>query len=98
MFTIILLIVARDCYVKAQSASLLMGARSAGLGYTSACLADHWSILNNVGGLAEVKKTVTAVSYNNHVEMKSFDRSAALIAVPFATSCAGLSVFRFGDE
>lgn len=84
--------------VAAQSSSILMGARATGLGYASSCISDEWSILNNVGGLAVIKKATLSFSHNSHPYFKSFNRTAAVIAIPFSSGAAGLSVYKFGDD
>jgi hypothetical protein len=82
----------------AQSSSLLAGARAAGMGYATSCNADVWSLMNNVAGLAEVKRTTASASYNSHPYVKSFNRSAAVFALPVGKGAAGLGLFRFGDD
>ena len=75
-----------------------MGGRVAGLGYASSCLADEWSILNNVAGLAKANKTATAFSYDLQPAFKPFNRMAGVLTLPFNFGTAGAGVFRFGDE
>jgi hypothetical protein len=75
-----------------------MGARSAGMGYTSACTEDEWSLFNNVGGLASTKKTSIAAAYDTQPSFKSFNRMAAAFTLPINIGVTALGVFRFGDE
>jgi hypothetical protein len=82
----------------AQSASLLMGARATGLGYSTACLADEWSVMNNPGGLADVKSLTFSASQNLHPYLKSFNRVAGIFVIPVGKTVCGLGVYRFGDE
>lgn len=82
----------------AQSASTLIGARAGGVGYASSCLQDEWSIFNNVGGLAKVDKVSTAFTFDAQPSFKSFNRLAAVVAVPVKFGVGGLGVFRFGDQ
>jgi hypothetical protein len=82
----------------AQSVSTLMGARGAGLGYSSATLSDEWSLHNNVAGLAKVKQISAAFAYDIPLGITGGNRMAAAFAVPFKTGAAGFGIFRFGDE
>lgn len=75
-----------------------MGARGAGLGYTSATLGDEWALFNNVGGLAKIQQTVAAFAYDRNASLPGGDRMAAVFTTPFKNGGAGLSLFRFGDE
>ena len=75
-----------------------MGARAHGIGYTSACLSDVWSLTNNIGGLAGLDVPAAAVSYNAIPSFKAFNRMAAVFAVPAPSGVAGVSAFRFGDD
>lgn len=81
-----------------QSASLLMGARSNGLAYASSCLSDPWSLFANAGGLAGIASVTGALSYQVHPSIRSFDRVAAVAALPFKPGVAGVGLFRFGDD
>ena len=47
----------------AQSVSTLVGARAAGMGYTSSVLVDETALFNNVGALAENKKPASFFTY-----------------------------------
>ncbi len=82
----------------AQSTSTLIGARSGGVGYASACLDDEWSLFNNVGGLAKVDRVSTAFAYDAQPSFKPFNRMAAIVAVPVKFGVGGLGFFRFGDQ
>lgn len=75
-----------------------MGSRSAGMGYTSACIEDEWSLFNNVAGLASIKNAATAVAYDTQPSFKSFDRMAAVFTLPVKIGVAATGIFRFGDE
>jgi hypothetical protein len=81
----------------AQSSSTLMGARACGMGYSSACSADEWSLFNNVAGLAEVKLPTVTFRYDAHPSFKNFNRTAAVFAFPFTFGVSGIGVYRFGD-
>jgi len=75
-----------------------MGGRAAGLGYTSSCISDVWSVMNNIGGLAEVNKAIISVSQNVHPYLKSFNRSALVVAVPAGKGVVGAGLYKFGDN
>lgn len=82
----------------AQSTSTLIGARAAGLGYSSSALTDEWSIFNNVAGLAKVATLRASFSLDAQPTFKHFNKAAALVAIPLRIGVAGLGIFRFGDD
>jgi hypothetical protein len=75
-----------------------MGARASGLGSTSSCLTDEWSIFNNVAGLAHVNQTSAAFTYRAYPSIKSFNSMAGVFAIPLKWGVAGAGVYRFGDD
>lgn len=82
-----------------QSVNTLIGARSTALAHASATLMDEWSLLNNIGGLAKVKKISTAFAYEISPALPGANRIAAVINSPVRTiGTAGVSFFRFGDD
>lgn len=95
-FPVLILLVAN--IVNAQSASTLMGARTAGMGYASSALADEWSLFNNVAGLASVDHVNTAFAYEIRPALIGANRMAASVSAPSKIGSLGLSVFRFGDD
>jgi hypothetical protein len=84
--------------VKAQSVSTLMGARAAGISYTSSVLKDEWSLFNNVGGLAGVEKANTSFAVDIRPAMPGANRVAAVFSVPLHLGVVGVGFFRFGDN
>jgi hypothetical protein len=82
----------------AQSSSTLMGARAAGLGYTSVTLQDEWALFNNVAGLAGVDHVGTAFAYEVRPALTGANRIAACIVAPSKIGTLGIGIFRFGDE
>ena len=84
--------------VKAQSVSTHMGARAAGISYTSSVLKDEWSLFNNVGGLAGVEKVNAAFAVDLHPSLQGANRMAAIFSVPVKLGVAGIGIFRFGDN
>jgi hypothetical protein len=75
-----------------------MGARSFGIGRTSSCLNDEWSMLNNIGGLATMERPIAAFTQEINPSLVSFSRTAATMAFPISYGVTGLSLFRFGDD
>lgn len=82
----------------AQSVSTQIGARSAGMGYTSSCLQDEWSLFNNVAGLSGIKSVVLGAAYDAKPQLQAANRSAFVANLPVKIGTAGLGFFRFGDE
>lgn len=82
----------------AQSSSTLFGARSHGLGNTSACLGDEWSLFNNVGGLSEIKKASVSISYHARPQLEGANRMAASVAVPLRRGTAAIGTYRMGGD
>lgn len=74
-----------------------MGARAEGMGYASACLADAWSIHNNIAGLAKTKSATAGFSYHAIPSAPFFNRVGAVLAAPVKAGAAGIGIFRFGD-
>jgi hypothetical protein len=75
-----------------------MGARQMGVGYTSSCLYDEWATFNNAAGLSKVKQSTAAFAYDALPSLRSFNRMAALVALPSKLMTTALGVFRFGDD
>lgn len=75
-----------------------MGARANGMAYATSGLSDAWAMFGNIGGLAGVESTTSAVSYHAHPTFPSFNRTAAVLAMTVKPGVAGLGVFRFGDD
>ncbi len=91
------MIVSFGYIVSAQSTAPLPGARAHSLGYSSACLADEWSVLNNVAGLAKVKDVSVGFTYDMQPSFMPFDKVAFALCRPGKISI-GLGFFRFGDN
>jgi hypothetical protein len=84
--------------LKAQSVPTTIGARANAIGNTSSCIADEWSMFNNIGGLAKVNSTTAAFSYESRPTLADADRMAFVFAKPVKVGVAGVGVFRFGDD
>lgn len=75
-----------------------MGARSAGLGYSSACLQDEWSVFNNVAGIAHVKSPALAASYHAQPSLPSANQMAFVALTPLSFGTMGVGALKFGDQ
>ncbi len=75
-----------------------MGARTAGMGYASATIADEWSLFNNIGGLSKLSQLTTAFAYEARPALLGANRLAASISSPTKIGSWGLGIFRFGDD
>lgn len=84
--------------ISAQSVSTLIGARSSGMGYTSTCLQDEWSLFNNVGGLSGIKSPLVAAAYDAKPQLQAANRAAVVGNMPTKVGVAALGIFRFGDD
>ena len=82
----------------AQSTSTLIGARAAGMGYSSSALSDEWSIFNNVAGISKIERITAAFTYDAFPTFKPFNKLAASVALPLHVGVAGVGIFRFGDD
>lgn len=82
----------------AQSTSTLMGARAAGMGYTSATLTDEWVLFNNVGGIGKIKQANAAFAYEIRPALTGANRMAAEVTCPTKIGALALGLFRFGDD
>jgi hypothetical protein len=85
-------------YAASQSTSTLIGARSNGMAYASSCVGDAWSLFNNVGGMAKTEHLTTAFTLDAQPAFKPFNRSAAVVAIPFSFGVSGIGAYRFGDD
>lgn len=82
----------------AQNVSTLMGARSAGMAYASAGLADEWSVFNNPAGVSAASRPSAFFAYEVRPAPKGTNRTAAGLQTSLGWGSAALGVFRFGDE
>jgi hypothetical protein len=80
-----------------QSGPIAMGARAAGLGYSSATLRDEWSLFNNVAGLSKIRSTSVAFAYEARPSAPGSNRAAVAMTVPVLSGSLGLGMFSFGD-
>jgi hypothetical protein len=82
----------------AQTIGFPSGARAAGIGNASVTLGDSYSLFNNIGGLAEVKKVSLILANENRTRMEGLGTMGAGITAPMKFGTAGISVSRFGDD
>ena len=82
----------------AQSATSLIGARAAGMGYASATLSDESSLFNNIGAIAGLKKTCSYFVNEVRPALPGANRAAAAFLLTTRSGAAGLGFYRFGDE
>jgi hypothetical protein len=75
-----------------------MGAEAMGLGNSSTCLFNEWSITSNVAGLAETESLTAAAAYSLYPSFTPFDRKAITVVTPLFNGGFGASIFHFGDE
>jgi len=95
-FHVLTIIIAHT--VSAQSTTTLIGARAAGLGYTTAVVDDEWSLFNNVAGLAHVDQPSASFAYEVRPALVGANRMAASISAPSKVGTLGVGIFRFGDD
>ncbi len=86
------------CVAKAQSVSTLMGARSNGMGYSSAALFDNFALLNNVAGMAKLNQPVAGAAYHVAAALPNANRAAFAFSAPLKPGVLGIGMFRFGDN
>jgi hypothetical protein len=84
--------------VLSQSVSTSMGGRAIGIAYASSTLNDEWSLFNNTGGLARIKKISASASYEINPSLAGANRTAAVLNTPTQLGTAAIGFFRFGDE
>jgi hypothetical protein len=82
----------------AQSVPSTIGARANAIGNTSSCVADEWSLFNNIGGLSKITSSVTGFTYENRPSLPGANRMAFVFATPLKIGAAGIGLFRFGDN
>jgi hypothetical protein len=80
-----------------QSANTLIGSRAQALGYASSCLADEWSLFNNIAGLASIEQLAIGFTYEAHPGFKYFNRTAFVAAAPMKIGAIGFGALRAGD-
>jgi hypothetical protein len=69
-----------------------------GVANAASCLANEWSLLNNVGGLSKVKSLTTSFSQYAVPSFRPFGKVAAVCVLPIKFGVTGLGFYRFGDS
>ena len=98
LFSVLLLLFLQLGNTYSQSVTTTIGARSAAIGNTSSILSDEWSLLNNIGGLAKIKETSAAFTFDTHPALPGSSRMAATFSTPLKIGAFGIGVFKFGDK
>ena len=75
-----------------------VGPKALGMGGITSLSADHWAVLNNPGGIADLESISGFVSYRTIFDFAPFNTVSAGVVVPTGFGQAGLGVFRFGDD
>lgn len=75
-----------------------VGARALGLANASVTLADSWSLFNNPGGIASVKRSYINFAYDNRYGIPGMQSIATGLVYPTNYGSFGLSIHRFGDD
>lgn len=74
-----------------------MGARAAGIGYTTATISDDWSLFNNPGGLGKGKSSSINFACEAVPALAGANRLAASFVSTTKFGTIGVGLFRFGD-
>lgn len=82
----------------AQDGKFNLGARNSGLAGASITLADHFSLFNNVGGIAKVPNHATFVSYQNRYAIAEFQTLGGGLIYRSPIGNAGIGYYKFGDD
>lgn len=85
-------------FLDAQSVSTSIGARATGMANAASCAGDEWSLFNNAGGIAEIKKTSAGFSYHARPQLPGANRMAVVVASPVRTGTAAVGVYRMGSS
>jgi hypothetical protein len=73
-----------------------IGARSAGLCYSSVALEGFWGLLNNQAAVATLKKPVVGISYENKFFLKETSNNSLAFAYPLEFGVLGFDLNYFG--
>ena len=86
------------CHCSFAQSYTFIGGRANGLAYASSTLSDEWSIFNNPAGAASAKEHRLAVAYDATPTFSFWNRSAAVILLPFKRGGVNIGIIRAGDE
>lgn len=63
----------------------------------SACIGDEWSLFNNPGGVAAIKRSSASFSYHARPQLPGANRMAAVVLTPAGSGTASVGVYRMGS-
>ncbi len=84
-------------YCYGQNPDFSLGARSSALSGTNVTLADGWSLVNNVAGMAESEITTGRLTYRDRYGILSLQTLGLVIQHPVSLSTVGIGLYRYGD-
>ena len=74
----------------------VVGARAAGMAFSSVALSDEWSAFNNPGGLARVRKYSAGIYFENRFLVKEISLKALVVTIPVWKGTFGLILQHYG--
>jgi hypothetical protein len=95
-FTLIIIFVFFGSAI-AQSEWATQGGRSAAIGYSSAAIADFWSVNNNQAGMAFYDKTAAGIYFENRFLVKEMATQAGAFTLKTGHGVLGATVVYSGD-
>lgn len=81
-----------------QTGTAQVGARGAGMAYTTSTLSDSWALFNNPGGLGDLHETTALFAFENRYSIEGLNIAAAGALTTLPLGSIGFSLLRFGDE
>ncbi len=74
----------------------VIGARAAGMAFSSVALSDEWSAFNNPGGLARIKGYQAGIYFENRFLVKEISLKALVVTIPVWKGSFGLILLHNG--
>jgi len=74
----------------------VVGARAAGMAFSSVALSDEWSAFNNPGGLAYARKFAAGIYFENRFLVKEISIKALVVTIPAWKGTFGLILMQNG--
>lgn len=96
MRLLVALLLSMSLVASGQSVPAVLGARAAGMGYSTALLTDAWGIFNNPGGMS-AKHTTAIGSVELRPTLDGATKTGAGVVHPIKNNMLGVAVFSFGD-
>jgi hypothetical protein len=97
-FSLYILLLCLNLTAFSQTDNSSMGARSAGLGNTSATLSDAWAFYNNISGTAGLNSIQAVCTFQNRFGIKALNTVAAAFIYPLKAGVPSIGFTRFGDN